>query len=94
MEVGKIVYYTRENNKSRTLSLRELCLREDVDLEAVFYAVRDAIDERDLLYRLQRVCSDKVELEVTTDYFIRFTIFDTMRNQINYLKFNKKRGLR
>lgn len=92
MEVGKIVYYTREGDKSRTLPLRELCLREDVDLEAVFYAVRDAVDERDLLYRLQRICSDRVEFEVTSDYFVRFIIFDSVRNQINYLKFNKKRG--
>lgn len=86
MEVAKIIYYTRVDGKSKTVSLKELNLREDFYLEDVFYAVKEAIDVNDLLQRLQRILCDTVEIDPTDTKTTRFTIVDACGNT-NYLKF-------
>jgi hypothetical protein len=91
MELGKIVYYTREGIRHSTISLRELCLYEDVDLESIFYAGRDAVDAHDLLNRLTRICRDPIALDEDDPTYVRFTVYDTAHGRINYLKFNKRR---
>lgn len=90
MDIPNIIYYTREDNKSKTISLRELCLREDVEFEAIFHAVRDAIDAQDLLDRFRRICCDQIELDSDTGRYIRFTVIDAQGNT-NYLKFKQAR---
>ena len=93
MNIPKIAYYSvNENNQTNaTLSLRELCLRDEFDLEDVFYAVRDAIDAEDLLQRFTRICCDQIEFDIETHLYIRFKVTDVYGNT-NYLKFRKKRG--
>lgn len=91
MDISNIIYYTREGDKSKTISLRDLCLREDVDFEAIFHAVRDAVDEQDLLERFRRICCDPIDIDTTSASYIRFTVLDVMQGKINYLKFKKPR---
>lgn len=91
MDISNIIYYTREAGKSKTISLRELCLRDDVDLESVFYAARDAEDTQDLLGRLRRLSCDTIELDHETEHYIRFTVIDVTGNT-NYLKFRKRKA--
>ena len=90
MEISNIVYYTRQNEKRRTLSLRDLCLKEKYDcgLQTIFYAVRDSVDAQGLLTKLQEMCHEQIELERDNSFYIRFTVHDVYDN-INYLKFNK-----
>lgn len=90
MDISNIIYYTRVGDNSKTLSLRELCLRDDFDLEAVFHAVRDAVDEKDLLIRFRRLSCDTIDLDTTSASYIRFTVIDAHGNT-NYLKFKKRR---
>lgn len=85
MEVSKIIYYTRENGNSRTVSLKELNLREYCFLEDVFYAVRDAVDMEDLLSRFRRIICDPVELDTTDPKNPRFVITDATGNT-NYIR--------
>ena len=88
MDISNIIYYTRQDEKSKTISLRELCLREEYDLEAVFHAVRDAEDAKDLLCRLRRICCDIIEPDQDLATHIRFLVTDIYGNT-NYLKFKK-----
>ena len=90
MEVSNIIYYTRQNEKSRTLSLRDLCLKETYDcgLQTVFCAVRDSADVQDLLAHFQKMCREHIEFECEEPSYIRFTVVDAYDN-INYLKFKK-----
>lgn len=94
MDISNILYYTRDYGaeKNRTLSLRELNLREEFDLEAVFYAVRDAVDAQDLLERIQRLVFDEVRFDDESKSYVRFVVHDCNGNN-NYLKF-RKRGCR
>lgn len=90
MEISNIIYYTREGSKSRTISLRELCLRDDADLEVIFHAVRDAESTQDLLDRFRRICCDPVELHEENEKYIMFTVLDVINGKTNYLKFRRK----
>lgn len=90
MDISNIIYYTREGDKSKTISLRELCLRDEFDLEAIFHAVRDAVDTKDLLCRFRRICCDVVEFDHDTEKYILFTVIDVAGNT-NYLKFRRKK---
>lgn len=92
MEIPNIIYYTKEGDKYRTLSLRELCLRDEFDLEAVFHAVRDAVDADDLLERFRRLCCDRIELDTisVSPMYIRFIVIDVAGNK-NYLKFKVRK---
>lgn len=90
MERMDIIYYTRKDDKGITISLRELCLREEVALEAIFYALRDSTDEYDLLDNLRRLICDEINLGEVTDTYIQYTITDSDGNT-NYLKFKKSR---
>ena len=95
MEVSKIIYYTRQSEKNRTLSLRDLCLKETYDrgLQTVFYAVRDSVDVQDLLAHFQKICHDHIEFECEEPSYIRFTVVDAYDN-INYLRFKKAKEKR
>ena len=90
MEISNIVYYGREGDKSRTISLRDLCLREGFEIESIFYAVKDAQHPIDLLCRLRGLSCDRIEFDKETPYYIRFTVED-VTGKINYLKFNKRK---
>ena len=94
MDISKIIYYTRdhESGKSKTISLRELCIREEFELEAVFAAVKDALDEQDLLDRLKRISCDQISIDTTSADYIRFEVIDVSGNT-NYLKFKKRRTI-
>ena len=85
MEVTKIIYYTREGDKHKTVSMKEMNLREDFYLEDVFYAVKDATDVNDLLDRLKRILCDEVELDTTDSTNLRFIVTDAW-GTINYIK--------
>lgn len=93
MEISNVIYYTRQNEKSRTLSLRDLCLKETYDrgLQTVFYAVRDSVDVQDLLAHFQKICHEHIEFECEEPSYIRFTVVDAYDN-INYLKFEKAKN--
>ena len=86
MTISKIIYYTREGDKSKTISLRELGLNKDVEFEALFSAIKDVEDSQDLLVRFRRLSCDTIEYDHETDSYIRFTVVDA-RGQKNYLKF-------
>ena len=90
MNISNIIYYSRRNDKSQTLSLRDLCLREEGDkgLETVFYTVRDSVDAQDLLAGFKKICHEQIEFECEEPSYIRFTVVDAYDN-INYLKFKK-----
>ena len=88
MNISDIIYYRREDGKSKTLSLRDLCLRDEFFLEDVFYAVKDATDEEDLLGRLRRIIWDEIELDTANPKNIRFLVTDTYGNK-NYLKLKR-----
>lgn len=90
MDISNIIYYTREGDKSKTLSLRDLCLRDEYDLEDVFYTVRDALDNHDLLCRLRRVCCDQIDFDTENPSYIRFIVLDVYGNT-NYLKLRKRK---
>ena len=88
MEVKHIIYYTCNDEKSKTLSLRDFCLYEGFELKDIFYAVKDATDARELLEALQRMCYEHIELECEEQSYIRFTVVDVYENT-NYLKLQK-----
>jgi hypothetical protein len=90
MDISNIIYYTREDEKCKTLSLRDLCLRDEADLEIVFSAVKEATDTKDLLTRMRRLCCDVIEMETENLSYIRFTVLDVYGNT-NYLKFKKRK---
>ena len=90
MNISKIIYYARVNGKSKTVSLKDLNLREDFYLEDVFYAVKDAIDENDLLERFKRILCDEVEIDVESTKCLRFIITDIAGNK-TYIKFKPMR---
>ena len=91
MDNMDIIYYTRnDEGKGKTISLRELNLREEIALEAIFYAVRDAVDEQDLLDQLRRLIWDEVIPDRTCPTYFSFRIIDMCGN-ISYLKFKKKK---
>ena len=90
MNISNIIYYSRRDDKSQTLSLRDLCLREECDkgLETVFYTVRDSADVQELLSGFKNICHEQIEFECEEPSYIRFTVVDAYDN-INYLKFKK-----
>lgn len=90
MDISNIIYYTRCEDKSKTLSLRELCLRDEFDLEDVFHAVKDATDADDLLNRIRRLSCDLVEFDHEKPGYIRFVVTDVYGGT-NFLKFRKRR---
>ena len=90
MNISNIIYYSRRNDKSQTLSLRDLCLKEEYDkgLETLFYTVRDSADVPELLSGFKKICHEQIEFECEEPSYIRFTVVDAYDN-INYLKFKK-----
>ena len=94
MNISNIIYYSRRDDKSQTLSLRDLCLREEYDnrLETVFYTVRDSADVQDLLSGFKKICHEQIEFECEEPSYIRFTVIDAYDNT-NYLKLKKTKNL-
>lgn len=92
MNISNIAYYHRAEGASSgtTLSLRNLCLREDVELEHLFYATKEAIDAEDLLIRFRRLVYDTMEFGSETETTIMFTVHDVHGNT-NYLNFKKRK---
>ena len=88
MEVKRIIYYSCNDEKRVTLSLRDLCLHEGFELKDIFYAVRDAADVQELLDALRRMCYERIELECEEPSYIQFTVVDVYENT-NYLKLQK-----
>ena len=91
MEVKRIIYYRCTDEKSKTLSLRDFCLREGFELKNIFYAVKDATDAQELLDVLQRMCYEQIEFECEEPSYIRFTVVDAYDNT-NYLKLKKTKN--
>lgn len=90
MEISKIIYYTREGDKNKTISLKELNLREEYYLEDVFYAVKEATDEYDLMTRLTNILHDRICLDCDARPEIVYLI-TTVQGDTNYLKLKMKR---
>ena len=92
MNISNIIYYSRRDDKRQTLSLRDLCLREECDkgLETVFYTVRDSANVQELLSGFKKICHEQIEFECEEPSYIRFTVVDAYDN-INYLKFKKSK---
>ena len=86
MKISKIIYYTRKNGTSETVSLKELGLRDDVEFESLFQAIEDVEDAQDLLVKFRRLSCDTIEFDHETEHYIRFTVVDA-RGRKNYLKF-------
>ena len=93
MNISNIIYYSRRDDKSQTLSLRDLCLREECDkgLETVFYTVRDSADVQELLSGFKKICHEQIEFECEEPSYIRFTVVDAYDNT-NYLKLKKTKN--
>ena len=92
VNISKIAYYTRENDKSKTLSLRKLQLKElyKNDFETIFYTVRDAEDTCGLLEKFGMICCEQFEFVFEDVARIIFEVIDFYGN-INYLSFIKKK---
>ena len=90
MEVSKIIYYTRVDGKSVTVPMKDINLREDFFLEDIFYAVKEATDENDLLNRFKRIICDEVEIDADATNHLRFTVTD-MHGNVNYIKFKMRK---
>ena len=92
MNISNIAYYHRAEGASSgtTLSLRNLCLREDVELEHLFYATAEAIDAEDLLTRFRRLVYDTMEFSSETETTIMFKVHDVHGNT-NCLNFKKRK---
>lgn len=86
MQISKIIYYTRKNGTSETVSLKELGLRNDVEFESLFHAIKDVEDAQDLLVKFRRLSCDTIEFDHETESYIRFIVTDAKGNT-NYLKF-------
>ena len=94
MNISNIIYYSRRDDKSQTLSLRDLCLREECDkgLETVFYTVRDSADVQELLSSFKKICHEQIEFECEEPSYIRFTVVDAYDNINDCHKLKKIRG--
>ena len=92
MDIKRIIYYTREDNISKTLSLRNLCIKDEYDsgLETLFYLVRDSVSAEELLYKLNTMYHESFFLE-QDDPCIIFKVIDCYDNT-NYLKIRKIRN--
>ena len=93
MEISNIIYYTRQNEKSKTLSLRNLCFKdENKGLENIFYIVKDAINTQDFLEQFHDLFYESIELESEAPSYIRFKVIDAYDNT-NYLKLKKPKTI-
>ena len=91
MDISNIIYYTREDGKGKTLSLRSLCFKQDgQNLESIFYAVKAAPDILSLLNQLEAMFYDKITLEFEDESYILLKVIDVYQN-INFLKLQKRK---
>ena len=91
MEISNIIYYTRVSGSGKTVSLRNLCTRdENKGLETIFYLVKDATDIKDCLEKWNDTYYNHIELQSETPTYIRFTVVDAYDNT-NYLKLKKQK---
>ena len=92
MEISKIIYYTRQDDKSLPLSLRNLCPKdENKGLETIFYLIQDASDIQDFLEKWRDTYYDRIEFDSETQYHVRFKLVDAYDNT-NFLKLKKTKN--
>jgi hypothetical protein len=93
MNISKIIYYTRENDKNHPISLRALCpKKENIGLETIFYLVKDAPDIQELLKKLNDTYYEHMELENDEPSAIRLKVVNAY-DSINYLTLKKRKTL-
>lgn len=93
MDFKRIIYYTRENDTGKTISLRDLCIKDEYDagLETIFYVVRDSVSAQELLDKLNMMYHESFWLEQDDISCIIFKVTDCYENT-NYLKIRKVRS--
>ena len=93
MDFKRIIYYTRENDTGKTISLRDLCIKEEYDagLETIFYIVRDSAGAQELLDKLNMMYHESFVLAQNDISCIVFKVIDCYDNT-NYLKIRKVRS--
>ena len=93
MDFKRIIYYTRENNTGKTISLRDLCIKDEYDagLETIFYVVRASVSAQKLLDKLNMMYHESFWLEQDDISCIIFKVTDCYDNT-NYLKIRKVRS--
>ena len=93
MDFKRIIYYTRENDTGKTISLRDLCIKEEYDagLETIFYIVRDSAGAQELLDKLNMMYHESFALEQNDISCVVFKVIDSYDNT-NYLKIRKVRN--
>ena len=89
----RIIYYTRDNDTGKTISLRDLCIKDEYDagLETIFYVVRDSVSAQELLDKLNMMYHERFCLEQEDISCIVFRVADCYDNT-NYLKISKVRS--
>ena len=90
MDFKRIIYYTRENDTGKTISLRDLCIKEEYNdsLETFFYIVRDSVSAQELLDKLNMMYHESFALEQNDISCVVFKVRDFYDNT-NYLKIRK-----
>ena len=90
MDFKRIIYYTRENDTGKTISLRDLCIKEEYDagFETIFYIVRDSVGAQELLDKLNMMYHESFALEQNDISCVVFKVIDCYDNT-NYLKIRK-----
>ena len=93
MDFKRIIYYTRENDTGKTISLRDLCIKDEYDagLETIFYVVRDSVSAQELLDKLNMMYHESFWLKQDDISCIIFMVTDCYDNT-NYLKIRKVRS--
>jgi hypothetical protein len=93
MDFKRIIYYTRENDTGKTISLRDLCIKDEYDagLETIFYVVRDSVSAQELLDKLNMMYHESFWLDQDDISCIIFKVTDCYDNT-NYLKIRKVRS--
>ena len=90
MEYKRIIYYTKGDKATKTLSLRNLCIKEEYDagLETIFYLVRDTVGTDELVDKLNLICYESFSLERDDISCVLIKVIDCY-NHTNYLKIRK-----
>lgn len=91
MNIKKIIYYTVVDGEKKTISLRDLCLKdESCGLETIFQVVNESTDVQDFLEKINQICCERIEFDHETPGYIRFIVTDVY-DSINFLKLRKQR---
>ena len=93
MDFKRIIYYTRVDDTGKTISLRDLCIKDEYDsgLETIFYIVRDSFSAEELLDKLNMMYHENFWIEQDDISCVVFKVIDCYNNT-NYLKIRKVRN--